>query len=131
GLGSRGLPGPLWVAPPPGEPPSSPPPGGGGVERFLRAYGDACLPGGVTPLIENVPPVLRMRAGGVYLSRIGGHWRDLLAWRERIPALRFTFDTSHAALFASFCAAYPTLHGQTAAEELDLARYAEELGPDA
>src|SRR3954470_8411388 len=31
------------------------------IERFLRFYADACLQRGVTPLIENVPPVLRMR----------------------------------------------------------------------
>jgi len=36
--------------------------------------------GSFTPLIENVPPVLRMRTGGVYLSPVGGHWRDLLRW---------------------------------------------------
>ncbi len=30
----------------------------------------------------NVPPVLRMRMDGFYLSQIGGHWRDLQLWRE-------------------------------------------------
>ena len=99
------------------------------VERFLRFYADACLRCGVTPLIENVPPVLRMRTGGLYLSAIGGHWRDLVVWRARVPALRFTLDTSHAALFRSFCAAYPTLFGLASDEGLDLARYVEELGP--
>ena len=69
------------------------------VERFLRFFAEACGRRGVTPLIENVPPILRMRTGGVYLSPVGGHWRDLLEWRERIPELGFTLDTSHAALF--------------------------------
>src|SRR5262245_54105957 len=55
------------------------------VERFLRFFADACAGRGVTPLIENVPPILRMRTGGVYLSPVGGHWRDLLEWRGRIP----------------------------------------------
>src|SRR5919201_5089872 len=64
----------------------------GQVERFLRFYADACLERDVTPLIENVPPVLRMREGGVYLSPIGGHWHDLLEWRARIPELGFTLD---------------------------------------
>src|SRR5918997_4736593 len=59
----------------------------GNVAAFLRFYAEACLRRGVTPLIENVPPVLRMRTGGVYLSPVGGHWRDLLAWRERVPEL--------------------------------------------
>src|SRR5205814_2222023 len=48
------------------------------VHRFLRFFADTCLDAGVTPLIENVPPVLRQRSGGVFLSPVGGHWRDLL-----------------------------------------------------
>ena len=75
------------------------------TRRFLEFYARACAARGVAPLIENVPPVLRMRTGGVYLSSVGGHWRDLLAWRERVPALGFTLDVSHAALFRSFAAA--------------------------
>ena len=43
------------------------------VERFLRAFADACAERGVEPLLENVPPVLRMRTGGVFLSPVGGH----------------------------------------------------------
>ncbi len=99
------------------------------VQAFLRFYADACLARGVTPCIENVPPVLRMRAGGVFLSPVGGHWRDLLAWRERVPELRFTFDTSHAALFHTFAAAYGSLFGLTSADDLDLDRYVAELAP--
>ena len=99
------------------------------VERFLRFYADACRARDVVPLVENVPPVLRMRVGGVFLSPLGGHWRDLLRWQERVPELRFTLDTSHAALFRSFAAAYPTLFGLVSEEELELDRYVEELGP--
>ncbi|MDQ2983164.1 MAG: polysaccharide biosynthesis protein [Actinomycetota bacterium] len=101
------------------------------VEEFLRFYADACTSRSVKPLIENVPPILRMRTGGVFLSRIGGHWQDLLAWRERIPELGFTVDTSHAALFRSFAAAYPGLFELASADELELERYVEELGPAA
>jgi sugar phosphate isomerase/epimerase len=101
------------------------------VEEFLSFYADACGRRGVRPLIENVPPVLRMRSGGVFLSPIGGHWRDLLEWRERVPELGFTIDTSHAALFRSFAAAYPGLHGLPWDEELELERYVEKLAPHA
>ena len=101
------------------------------VERFLRFFAAACASRGVTPLIENVPPILRMRTGGVYLSPIGGHWRDLLDWRARIPELGFTLDTSHAALFRSFAVAYPSVYAYGDADELDLSRYVEELGPAA
>ena len=72
-----------------------------------------------------------MRTGGVFLSPVGGHWRDLLEWRERVPELGFTFDTSHAALFRTFAAAYPSLFGLASDEELSLERYVEELGPAA
>jgi nucleoside-diphosphate-sugar epimerase len=99
------------------------------IERFLRFFAEACLARSVTPLIENVPPVLRMRTGGVYLSPVGGHWSDLLAWRQRVPELGFTLDTSHAALFRNFAAGYPSLFGLESDDELELARYVEELGP--
>jgi nucleoside-diphosphate-sugar epimerase/sugar phosphate isomerase/epimerase len=101
------------------------------IEAFLRFFARACLDRGVTPLIENVPPVLRMRTGGVFASHVGGHWRDLLAWRGRLPELGFTIDTSHAALFRSFVAAYPSAFGLASAEGLELERYVEELGPAA
>jgi nucleoside-diphosphate-sugar epimerase/sugar phosphate isomerase/epimerase len=103
----------------------------GAIEEFLRFFAQACLQRGVTPLIENVPPVLRMRTGGVFASRVGGHWRDLLEWRERVPELGFTIDTSHAALFRSFVAAYPSAFGLASADGLELERYVEELGPAA
>jgi nucleoside-diphosphate-sugar epimerase/sugar phosphate isomerase/epimerase len=97
------------------------------VEEFLLFYARACQAEGVTPLIENVPPVLRMRTGGVYLSPVGGHWRDLQMWCDRIEGLRTTFDTSHAALFASFAAAYPSLFDLASDDELQLDRFADEL----
>jgi nucleoside-diphosphate-sugar epimerase len=101
------------------------------VDEFLRFYAEACRSRGVIPLIENVPPILRMRTGGVFLSPIGGHWQDLVACRERVPELGFTIDTSHAALFRSFATAYPGLFGLARGEELELGRYVEELGPHA
>ena len=97
---------------------------------FLRFYADACLARGIAPLIENVPPVLRMRQGGVFFSELGGHWRDLLHARELVPELGFTLDTSHAGLFRSFAAAYPGLFGLASDDGLELDRYVEELGPN-
>ena len=99
------------------------------VERFLSFYADACLARGVTPLIENVPPILRMRTGGVFLSPIGGHWRDLLEWRARVGDLRFTLDVSHAALFGNVADSFPSLFGLGSAFELEPERFVEELGP--
>jgi len=99
------------------------------VQAFLEFFASACHAREVIPLVENVPPVLRMRVGGVFLSQVGGHWRDLRRWHARVPALRFTFDTSHAGLFRSFAAAYPSLFGLESDEELELGRYVEELAP--
>ena len=99
------------------------------IETFLRFFADACAAQGVTPLIENVPPVLRMRTGGMFFTPIGGHWRDLLAWRERVPELGFTLDTSHAALFRAMAAAYPSLFDLDSEEGLEVERFVEELGP--
>jgi nucleoside-diphosphate-sugar epimerase/sugar phosphate isomerase/epimerase len=96
---------------------------------FLRFYADACLARGITPLVENVPPVLRMRVGGLFLSELGGHWRDLQRARELVPELGFTVDTSHAGLFRSFAAAYPSLFGLASDDGLELDRYVDELGP--
>ena len=70
-----------------------------------------------------------MRVGGLFLSQVGGHWRDLRRWHARVPELRFTFDTSHAALFQTFATAYGSLFGVAADEELGLATYVEELAP--
>ena len=101
------------------------------VEEFLTFFAEVCTSRCVMPLIENVPPILRMRTGGVFLSPIGGHWRDLAEWRERVPELGFTIDTSHAALFRSFATVYPGLFAHPWDEELELMRYVEELGPHA
>jgi len=99
------------------------------VDEFLTFFAEACRSRGVAPLIENVPPVLRMRTGGVYLTPIGGHWRDLLEWTARVPGLGVTLDTSHAALFEHFVAACPTVFGLDSAEELTLERFVAELAP--
>jgi nucleoside-diphosphate-sugar epimerase/sugar phosphate isomerase/epimerase len=99
------------------------------LDGFLRFYADACLAQGITPLVENVPPVLRMRVGGLFLSELGGHWRDLQRARELVPELGFTLDTSHAGLFRSFAAAYPGLFRLASADGLELDCYVDELGP--
>jgi len=101
------------------------------VLEFLERFARACAGKGVQPLLENVPPILRMREGGVYLTPVGGHWRDLLTWRERVPALGVTLDTSHAALFRTFCAAAPATFDWADPDELDLDRYVAELAPAA
>lgn len=118
----------LYAPLPPDEFRARPPLDEDELARFLRFYADACLRRGVQPLVENVPPALRMRIGGLFLSEVGGHWRDLLRARELVPELGFTFDTSHAGLFRSFAAAYPSLFGLVSDDELELDRWVDELG---
>ena len=119
----------LYIPQTPEELRDGPPVDDAAVEDFLRFFAQACTSRGVTPLIENVPPVLRMRTGAAFYSRIGGHWEDLLHWRRHVPELGFTLDTSHAALFGAFATAYPSLFGLEGDEGLELERYVEELGP--
>jgi nucleoside-diphosphate-sugar epimerase/sugar phosphate isomerase/epimerase len=118
----------LYAPLPPDEFRARPPLDEDELVRFLRFYADACLRRDVQPLVENVPPALRMRVGGLFLSEVGGHWRDLLRARELVPELSFTFDTSHAGLFRSFAAAYPSVFGLVSDDELELDRWVDELG---
>jgi hypothetical protein len=65
---------------------------------FLRWYVDQCGDAGVAPLIENVPPVCRMRRGAFIFTPIGVEPRDLLECVGAAPGLGLTLDTSHAQL---------------------------------
>src|SRR4051794_39646562 len=101
------------------------------VEEFLGFFVESCTSRGVAPLIENVPPILRMRTAGVYLSPLGGHWRDLVERLQPAHELGFPVDTSDGALFRAFATTVPGLFARPWDEKLELMRYVEELGPHA
>lgn len=65
---------------------------------FLTWYARLCLDAGVTPLIENVPPICRMRRAAFIFTPIGVEARDLLACAAAVRGLGVTLDTSHAQL---------------------------------
>jgi len=65
---------------------------------FLRWYAGLCLDNGITPLIENVPPICRMRRSAIIYTPIGVEPDDLIWCAQAVPGLRFTLDTSHAQL---------------------------------
>ena len=65
---------------------------------YLEWYVALCRDAGVTPLIENVPPICRMRRAAIVYSPIGAEWEDLAWCCERVPGLGVTLDTSHAQL---------------------------------
>ena len=107
---------------------SAPPPDDDAIQQFLRFYALTCFDRGVTPLIENVPPVLRMRVGGSSSPRSAGTGATCAAGTPACRSFASPFDTSHAALFQTFATAYGSLFGVAADEELGLATYVEELG---
>ena len=65
---------------------------------FLEWYAGLCRDAGVQPLIENVPPVCRMRRGAFIFTPLGVEPRDLEACVRAVPGLGLTLDTSHAQL---------------------------------
>ena len=68
----------------------------------VSRYADLCQNYGMTPQIENVPPVGRMRESAYVFSSIGASPGDLLDLAAAVPALRFTADVSHAALYLNW-----------------------------
>ncbi|MGH2354688.1 MAG: TIM barrel protein [Chloroflexota bacterium] len=65
---------------------------------FLEWYVRLSLDAGIAPLIENVPPICRMRRSAFIFTPIGVEPRDLLACTRAVPGLGLTLDTSHAQL---------------------------------
>lgn len=74
------------------------------LERAGRPAGhfaDLALRAGITPTIENMPPILRMRESGYYYSSIGMAAQDMVALCDAVPGLRVILDTSHAQLYVN------------------------------
>jgi hypothetical protein len=72
------------------------------LERCLplaRRYVRCCRDAGLTPTVENVPPVARMREARLMTSWVGAPPEHLARLGDAVPGLRFTLDTSHAQLF--------------------------------
>jgi hypothetical protein len=68
---------------------------------FVRFYADALRPLGVVPIIENVPPVLRMREGRYLYTPLGMAPEDVRWFIDRVPGLMATLDVSHAQLYVN------------------------------
>lgn len=65
---------------------------------LLRHYAARCADAGLTPTIENIPPIAQMREGAATFSAVGVEPEDLLWCCREVPGLGITFDTSHAGL---------------------------------
>jgi len=75
---------------------------------LLRRYAALCAEAGLTPTIENIPPIAQMREGAAIFSAIGVEPEDLIRCCEAVPGLGITLDTSHAGLHLEVAAADPT-----------------------
>lgn len=75
------------------------------TQPLLEFYLERCADADLIPQVENIPPVGRMREAAYVFSSIGVAAPDLIHLAERFPALRFTVDISHAALFQNWRAA--------------------------
>lgn len=65
---------------------------------FLGWYVRTCRDAGLVPLIENVPPICRMRREAFIFTPYGVEPEDMRALVEAVPGLRVTLDLSHAQL---------------------------------
>jgi hypothetical protein len=69
--------------------------------EWVGFYAETLLPLGVVPVIENVPPVLRMREGRYLYTPIGMAPEDVIWFVDRVPGLMTTLDVSHAQLYVN------------------------------
>lgn len=69
--------------------------------EFVEFYANTLLPLGITPTIENVPPVLRMREGRYLFTPIGMAPEDIRWFLDRVPGLQTTLDVSHGQLYVN------------------------------
>jgi sugar phosphate isomerase/epimerase len=65
---------------------------------LLERYVALCRDAGLTPTIENIPPIAQMREGAAVFSALGVEPEDLVRCCEALPGLGITYDTSHAGL---------------------------------
>ena len=80
------------------------------IERalpLLERYVALCREAGLTPTIENIPPVAQMREGTTVFSALGVEPADLVRCCAALPGLGVTFDTSHAGLHLEAIGADP------------------------
>lgn len=69
--------------------------------EFVGFYVGALCPLGLVPILENVPPVLRMRESAYLYTPLGMAPEDLRWFLDRAPGLMTTLDVSHAQLYVN------------------------------
>lgn len=66
---------------------------------FVGHFVDMVQGIGLTPMLENIPPVARQRESAYMCTPVGMMASDLAFFGERFPGLKATLDVSHAQLF--------------------------------
>jgi len=95
--------------------------------EFVQFYVDTLVSMGVTPTLENVPPVLRMRESRYLFTPVGMAPQDLRWLLDQEPDLRATLDISHGQLYVN--ARAMAERGEGDAEVQPLMRYLQNFPP--
>jgi hypothetical protein len=69
--------------------------------EYVQFYADTLREMDVIPILENVPPVLRMREQAYLYTPLGMAPEDLKWFIDRTPGLMTTLDISHAQLYVN------------------------------
>lgn len=93
--------------------------------ELLRFYADTLGSMGLVPVIENVPPVLRMREGRYLYTPLGMAPEDIVWFLHHVPGLMVTLDISHAQLYVN--ARRMAAAGETSPDVEPLMRYLRHL----
>jgi sugar phosphate isomerase/epimerase len=89
--------------------------------EFVQFYVDTLVSMGVTPTLENVPPVLRMRESRYLFTPVGMAPEDVRWFLDHAPGLQATLDISHGQLYVN--ARAMAERGEGDAEVQPLMRY--------
>ena len=92
---------------------------------FLGWYVRICRDAGLVPLVENVPPICRMRREAYVFTPYGVEPSDMRALVEAVPGLRVTLDLSHAQLAVNALRGVPPPVGAPGAVGVVAAAYRE------
>lgn len=66
---------------------------------FLEYFARTAMDAGLTPAIENIPPVQRQRESRYFYSPLGMAPEDIMFFVRQVPGLRTVLDVSHAQLY--------------------------------
>jgi hypothetical protein len=90
---------------------------------LLKYYASLCIEAGITPTIENVPPICMMREGSPAYSLLGVSYEDMSYLCNHTGGLQVTLDISHAQLYVNATQTDPTTVAPSFASIVELYRH--------